>query len=85
MNIQNIFKFAFEKLPLLNLLNGKKTLIGRIVMASPIITNGVAVLFPEIAVISQIAAYTNEYAAWIMSSGWLAQEIGLKHKEIKNK
>lgn len=85
MNAENIFRFVFEKLPILNLLNGKKTLIGRVVMASPIITHGLAVLFPEVAAIAHVAQYTNEYATWIMGSGWLTQEIGLKHQEIKAK
>lgn len=83
MQINNIFKFVFEKLPILNLLDGKKTIIGRVVMASPIITNGLAVLFPHVAIITQIATYANEYATLIMGSGWLTQEVGLKHKQIK--
>lgn len=83
MQINNIFKFVFEKLPILNLLDGKKTIIGRVVMASPLITQGIAYLFPEVAAIAHIAAYTNEYAAYIMGSGWLTQEVGLKHKQIK--
>lgn len=74
-----IIRFLFERLPVLNLLNGYKTLIGRVLLALGAVLSVLAIQFPEYAIIGEINAHL------VMLIGWLGLEAGVQHANVKAK
>lgn len=82
MNI--IYKYLlpmlFEKLPLLNKLNGHKTDIGRVVQMASVIVLGLQQQFPELAKIIHVDQINSLLT---LLTGYFVTEIGMQHKVSK--
>ena len=75
--MNTILRFVFEKLPVFNWINGKKTAIGR---AVTVLSGSAAILqqqFPELPYVSSVNA-------WIaLAAGLVIKEIGEAHSAAK--
>jgi len=72
-----LFKLLFERLPIIKLLNGKKRLIGNILLFSGLILEGLLRYFPEIPHISEFNSQ------WVIMVGALMDLIGDAHAKVK--
>jgi len=73
-----ILRFALENPMLLGLLNGYKTLIGRVV----VIVGGLITLAPYVGF--QIPFAEDVNASLLLLAGWAGVELGLMHKNDKS-
>lgn len=72
-----LLKFLFEKMPILNWVNGHKTMLSRAVGLVGLGLTFVQQNYPELGFIPDI----NFWFVWLVSQ--LGLEVGLAHKKVK--
>lgn len=75
--MKNLIKFIFERVPVLQLLDGYKRKYGRIVMFAGAALALVAAHFPEYAILTEANAY------FMLLLGYLGFEVGNVHAKAK--
>ena len=79
--LQYVIRTIVERVPILKrffaLINGKKTLTGRIIIFLSIVLYGLAVVFPEIPYVAE------SYAQYMAVMGYILTELGIQHKVDK--
>ena len=75
--MNNILIFLFSKLPVLKLLDGYKTIIGRVLLLAAVVLPATQAAFPQLVWLGQV----NDYV--LMVAAWLGIEIGNAHKNAK--
>jgi hypothetical protein len=75
-----LLPILFEKLPILNKLNGHKTIIGRVIQMASVVVLAIQQQFPELAGALHIAQVNSILT---MITGYFVTELGLQHKTSK--
>ncbi len=75
--VEAVISFLFERVPVLNFLNGHKRLIGNVLIVAGAILEGLRQAFPHYAILSEVVAY---YALIV---GALTRVLGDMHAQIK--
>lgn len=72
-----LFKFVFEKLPIMNLFDGKKQIIGQWLSIIGAALEAGQIQFPSVPVIGVVNGWV------VMLSGLLIGQVGATHDRIK--
>jgi hypothetical protein len=76
--MNKLLLFAFSKLPILNLLDGHKRLISRIVLLLGALLPVLQVQFPQLPILGELNSYV------LLVAGWLGLEVGVAHAKAKD-
>ena len=75
--MNNILMFLFSKVPVLNWLDGYKSIISRVVILLGALLPVLQAQFPQLTFLHQLNSYV------LLVAGWLGLEIGIAHKNAK--
>lgn len=74
-----VLKFLFERVPVLNWVNGKKTILSRVVGVLGVLLMYAQQKYPHLAYLQDI----NFWFVWLVSQ--LGLEVGIAHAKVKKK